>query len=65
MAPVSWTYGEQSKVNPSRDSFHNLRDVIEVFIRLKRGNYGRVGERSSRTIPPNEAKDRTPPTKEG
>ncbi len=39
MVPVVWTYGEQSKVNPSRDSFHNLRDVLRVFFNSKLGRY--------------------------
>jgi glycosyltransferase involved in cell wall biosynthesis len=40
MVPVKWTYGEHSKVNPATDSFHNLRDVITVFINAKLGRYG-------------------------
>lgn len=39
MVPVKWTYGEHSKVNPTTDSFHNLRDVITVFINAKLGRY--------------------------
>ena len=39
MAPVVWTYGDQSKVSPSRDSFHNLRDVLRVFVNSKLGRY--------------------------
>ena len=42
MVPVVWTYGDQSKVNPSRDSFHNLRDVLHVYINAKLGRYGRL-----------------------
>lgn len=41
MVPVIWTYGDQSKVNPSRDSFHNLRDVLYVYVNAKFGRYGR------------------------
>lgn len=39
MVPVTWTYGEQSKVNPLRDSFHNLKDVLTVFVNLRLGRY--------------------------
>lgn len=37
--PVVWTYGEGSKVRPTRDTWHNMRDVLEVWIGAKRGNY--------------------------
>lgn len=37
--PVVWTYGEGSKVRPARDTWHNMRDVLEVWIRAKRGDY--------------------------
>ena len=39
MVPVKWTYGEQSKVNPAADSFHNLRDVLTVVVNAKLGRY--------------------------
>jgi dolichyl-phosphate beta-glucosyltransferase len=42
MVPVVWTYGDQSKVNPSRDSIHNLRDVLNVYVNAKLGRYGRL-----------------------
>jgi dolichyl-phosphate beta-glucosyltransferase len=37
--PVVWTYGEGSKVRPTRDTWHNLRDVVQVWIDKKRGLY--------------------------
>ena len=37
--PVTWNYGHQSKVNPARDTWHNLRDVIQVRLNLWRGRY--------------------------
>jgi hypothetical protein len=42
MVPVKWTYGEHSKVNPTTDSFHNLRDVITVFVNARLGRYGKM-----------------------
>jgi dolichyl-phosphate beta-glucosyltransferase len=37
--PVIWSYGEGSKVRPARDTWHNVRDVFEVWIAAKRGRY--------------------------
>ena len=37
--PVVWTYGEQSKVNPIRDTWYNLMDVLRVRINAWRGRY--------------------------
>lgn len=37
--PVTWNYGQQSKVNPARDTWYNLRDVIQVRLNLWRGRY--------------------------
>ncbi len=37
--PVSWRYGQQSKVDPARDTWHNLRDVLQVRLNLWRGRY--------------------------
>lgn len=37
--PVVWTYGEGSKVQPLRDSWHNMRDVLQVWLNRKRGFY--------------------------
>jgi dolichyl-phosphate beta-glucosyltransferase len=37
--PVLWTYGEGSKVRPAHDTWHNLRDVVHVWIDAKRGRY--------------------------
>ncbi len=37
--PVIWRYGEGSKVRPARDTWHNVRDVFEVWIAAKRGRY--------------------------
>jgi dolichyl-phosphate beta-glucosyltransferase len=37
--PVVWSYGEGSKVRPARDTWHNVRDVLDVWIAAKRGRY--------------------------
>jgi glycosyltransferase involved in cell wall biosynthesis len=37
--PVVWRYGEGSKVRPARDTWHNMRDVLQVWIAAKRGRY--------------------------
>jgi dolichyl-phosphate beta-glucosyltransferase len=37
--PVVWRYGEGSKVRPARDTWHNVRDVLDVWIAAKRGRY--------------------------
>ncbi len=37
--PVVWRYGEGSKVRPARDTWHNVRDVLDVWIAVKRGLY--------------------------
>jgi dolichyl-phosphate beta-glucosyltransferase len=37
--PVVWTYGAGSKVRPARDTWHNVRDVLQVWIAKKRGRY--------------------------
>ncbi len=37
--PVVWTYGEGSKVQPLRDSWHNIRDVLAVWTNARRGRY--------------------------
>ncbi len=37
--PVVWTYGDHSKVNPARDTWHNLMDVLRVRINDWRGYY--------------------------
>jgi dolichyl-phosphate beta-glucosyltransferase len=37
--PVVWTYGEQSKVNPIRDTWTNLLDVLKVRSNDSRGRY--------------------------
>jgi glycosyltransferase involved in cell wall biosynthesis len=37
--PVVWRYGEGSKVRPARDTWHNVRDVLQVWIAAKRGRY--------------------------
>lgn len=45
--PVVWSYGEGSKVRPARDTWHNVRDVFDVWINAKRGRYreSEVGSR--------------------
>jgi dolichyl-phosphate beta-glucosyltransferase len=37
--PVVWRYGEGSKVRPARDTWHNVRDVLDVWFAAKRGAY--------------------------
>ncbi len=37
--PVVWTYGTQSKVQPARDTWNNLRDVLLVRVNAWRGRY--------------------------
>ncbi len=37
--PVTWNYGAGSKVRPARDTWHNMRDVLHVWIGAKRGWY--------------------------
>ncbi len=37
--PVIWSYGEGSKVRPARDTWHNVRDVLDVWISARRGRY--------------------------
>jgi dolichyl-phosphate beta-glucosyltransferase len=37
--PVPWHYGEETKVNPIRDSWRNLRDVLTVRWNALRGAY--------------------------
>jgi len=37
--PVVWTYGEGSQVRPARDTWHNMLDVLNVWIAAKRGLY--------------------------
>jgi glycosyltransferase involved in cell wall biosynthesis len=41
ICPISvvWSYGEGSKVRPARDTWHNVRDVLQVWIAVKRGRY--------------------------
>lgn len=40
VVPVTWTFGERSKVNPLGDTMTNLSDVLKVKWNLLRGNYG-------------------------
>ena len=37
--PVAWTYGRQSKVQPVRDTWYNLHDVLQVRYNRWRGRY--------------------------
>ena len=41
--PVPWRYGTETKVNPIRDSWRNLRDVLRVRWYALRGKYPPVG----------------------
>lgn len=36
---VTWRYGEQTKVDPVRDTWHNLTDVMRILINNYRGKY--------------------------
>jgi len=37
--PVVWTYGQQSKVNPISDTWHNFRDIVSVKANVLLGRY--------------------------
>jgi dolichyl-phosphate beta-glucosyltransferase len=37
--PVIWKYGQGSKVRPARDTWHNVRDVLTVWMNARRGHY--------------------------
>jgi glycosyltransferase involved in cell wall biosynthesis len=37
--PVIWSYGEQTKVNPARDTWHNFVEVLRVRLNDWRGLY--------------------------
>ena len=39
LVPVVWTYGNESKVRPARDTWQNVRDVLRVRINAWRGHY--------------------------
>jgi glycosyltransferase involved in cell wall biosynthesis len=43
--PVVWTYGAGSKVRPAHDTWHNLRDVLAVWVAMRRGEYLEVESR--------------------
>lgn len=45
--PVPWHYGEETKVNPLRDSWRNLRDVVTVRWNALRGAYREAPVRES------------------
>jgi glycosyltransferase involved in cell wall biosynthesis len=38
--PVVWSYGQGSKVRPAQDTWHNVRDVLAVWVGTRRGLYG-------------------------
>lgn len=40
--PVSWTYGQHTKVNPVTDTLQNVRDVLVVRWHGWRGHYSRL-----------------------
>lgn len=52
--PVSWHYGDETKVDPVRDSLRNLRDVLLVRVNDLRGHY--------RTPPPPVSPGTSQPT---
>lgn len=37
--PVTWNYGEGSKVRPVADSIHNARDALQIRLNAWRGLY--------------------------
>jgi hypothetical protein len=37
--PVVWVYGTRSKVQPARDTWHNVRDVLQIRLSVWRGRY--------------------------
>jgi glycosyltransferase involved in cell wall biosynthesis len=37
--PVVWTYGVGSKVHPARDTWNNVRDLVQVWWNARRGRY--------------------------
>jgi len=39
IVPVTWTYGEHTKVNPLTDTFQNVRDVLHVRVNGWLGRY--------------------------
>ena len=45
--PVVWRYGRGSKVRPVRDTWHNVRDVLDVWVSAKRGCYRESGVEKS------------------
>jgi glycosyltransferase involved in cell wall biosynthesis len=47
VVPVVWRYGAGSKVRPARDTWHNVRDVWQVWIAVRRGMYGEGGRRKA------------------
>ncbi len=47
-APVHWEYGQETKINPVRDSIRNFGDVLRVRWNDLRGRYA-TGEREPRT----------------
>lgn len=55
--PVFWRYGEETKVDPIRDSLRNLRDVLRVRLNAWRGRYNDTAYPHSH---PPEVADNTP-----
>ncbi|HEY1015532.1 MAG TPA: dolichyl-phosphate beta-glucosyltransferase [Herpetosiphonaceae bacterium] len=45
--PVIWRYGEETKVDPLRDSWRNFGDVLRVRLNALRGRYRDVEQRSA------------------
>ena len=39
VTPVTWTYGEQTKVDPMRDTWHNFIDILKIRLNDIRGLY--------------------------
>lgn len=57
--PVQWRYGTETKVNPLKDSWRNLRDVLLVRWNELRGRYSTKPPRPARETPARPRQVRT------
>lgn len=57
--PVSWRYGEETKVSAVRDSWRNLRDVLRVRWNAIRGAYQDLGAPLASNTPRSASQRRT------
>jgi glycosyltransferase involved in cell wall biosynthesis len=60
--PVIWHYGEETKVDPLRDSLRNLRDVLQVRLNDWRGIYR--CDKSPASPPPSSPNDPNDPNEQ-